>query len=285
MPKKGQFFKTYILPTHIKYNMELNNIEKTIKDIKTLKIQGARAVAIAGIGILQEIHKVSGFSDDFEYMCDRLEKTRPTAVPMHNAIEMIKTKRNESVFEDLLYFLENSKEKIAAHTQTTINEGATYITHCHSSEVIAAFKMAKREGKNFRVLVTETRPMLQGKITAKELMDAGIPVTYIVDSAASSFMKQTNAVMIGIDSIREEGVYNKIGSYAIALAAKKAGAPVYFLGNTLKIDRRETIMIEERPSKEVIDLRTLKGADIKNPAFDMTPWSLIEAVITERGKY
>ncbi len=265
--------------------MELNNIEKTIKDIKNLKIQGARAIAIAGIKILKKIHEVSGFGDDFEYMCDRLEKTRPTAVPMHNAIETIKTKRNEFVFDELLFFLEDSKEKISAHTQTVIIEGATYMTHCHSSEVVAAFKMGKREGKNFRVIVTETRPALQGKITAKELMDAGIDVTYIVDSAASSFIKQTNAVIMGIDSIREEGVYNKIGSYAIALAANKAGTPVYFLGNTMKIDRRKTIMIEERPSKEVIDLRTLKGADIKNPAFDMTPWNLIEAVITERGKY
>ena len=71
----------------------------------------------------------------------------------------------------------------------------------------------------------------------------------------------------------------------IALAAKQKGVPVYFLGNTLKIDKRPQITIEERSKSEVIDLRTLKGAEVKNPAFDLTPWSLIESVITQRGKY
>ena len=145
--------------------------------------------------------------------------------------------------------------------------------------------MAKNAGKSFRVIVTETRPRMQGKITAKELLDAGIEVTYIVDSAASSFLDETNAVIMGTDAIRKEGIYNKIGSYMIALAAKKKGVPVYILGDTLKIDKRRSIKIEERPGNEVVDKRTLRGVDVKNPTFDMTPWNLIDAVITERGKY
>lgn len=218
-------------------------------------------------------------------MCERLNQTRPTAVPLHNAIEILKEKKDKNSFKNLISFFKDSKTKIAAHAQIHINDGSTIMTHCHSSEVIEALKMAKKEGKNFRVIVTETRPKLQGKQTAKDLIETNIPVTYIVDSAALYFLNQTNAVIMGIDAVRKEGVYNKIGSHMIALAAKQKGVPVYFLGNTLKIDKRQKITIEERSRGEVIDLRTLKGAKIRNPAFDLTPWNLIDAVITERGKY
>ena len=265
--------------------MEFNDIEKTIKDIINLKIQGATAIAVAGIKILELTYKKYGYGEEFDLMCDRLDKTRPTAVPLHNSIEILKEQKDKDAFKNLISFFKESKTKIAAHTLIHINEGSTIMTHCHSSEVIDAFKMAKKEGKDFRVIVTETRPKLQGKQTAKDLIEANIPVTYIVDSAASSFLNETNAVIMGIDAVRKEGVYNKIGSHMIALAAKQKGVPVYFLGNTLKIDKRPQITIEERSRGEVIDLRTLKGADVKNPAFDLTPWTLIESVITERGKY
>ncbi|MCK4967428.1 MAG: translation initiation factor eIF-2B [Candidatus Aenigmarchaeota archaeon] len=265
--------------------MNDTEIEKTIKDIKNLKIQGATAIAVAGIEILKEIHKNYGFNEKFNNMCERLNTTRPTAVPLHNVIEILKTSKDKQAFDKLILFLKTAKVNIATHTQKYITDGSTIMTHCHSSEVIESFKMAKNNGINFSVIVTETRPKLQGKQTAKDLLNAKIPVTYIVDSASSNFLAETTAVIMGIDAVRKEGVYNKIGSYMIALAAKQKGIPVYFLGNTLKIDKRQEITIEERAGCEVIDLRTLKGAKIKNPAFDLTPWNLITALITERGKY
>jgi len=155
---------------------------------------------------------------------------------------------------------------------------------------MAVFRRAKEEGKEFNVIVTETRPRYQGKITARELLDMGVHVIYVVDSAAYFFMRDADVYMTGSDAITSDGyVINKIGTALMALAADRFNVPYYVAASSLKFDpitiAGYSEPIEERDPSEVIDPHELPGADIRNPAFDATPPELVDGVITELGLF
>jgi len=125
--------------------------------------------------------------------------------------------------------------------------------------VINILKEAHKQGKNIQVYNTETRPLFQGKETSLDLLKADIPDTMVVDGAAPFFVDNLyesdvdiNVVFIGSDAIKLNGdVYNKIGSFAIALSARHSKIPVYIIGSLLKIDTENTVKIEQRPGKEL----------------------------------
>jgi ribose 1,5-bisphosphate isomerase len=147
-------------------------------------------------------------------------------------------------------------------------------------------KKAWKDGKKISVIATETDPLEQGVKTAKELAKVKIPVTLITDNAVGYFMPTVDCVLVGSDAIRKEGVVNKVGTSLLALAAKENKKPFYVAANTLKFDKRKKLTIEERSPKEVyrelIRPGNLKNVKIRNPAFDVTPWKFITAVITEK---
>ncbi len=256
---------------------------KTVRGIKSLKIQGARNIAIAALDALEIVAKKSGFGKEFLEAANALQSSRKTAVPLYNAICAVKSGKSIESIKKTKQFLELAPKKSAEFGAKLIRDGSTIITHCHSSEAIMLLKLAKANGKKFKIIVTETRPKMQGISTAKELVAAGIPVEYIVDSAAGHYMKGCNIAIFGCDSIRKEGIYNKIGTYLMALCAYENKVPVYFAGDSMKIDWRPKIEIEMRSSEEIISQKVLSGAKILNPAFDCTPWKLISGVITEKG--
>jgi ribose 1,5-bisphosphate isomerase len=191
------------------------------------------------------------------------------------------------VEEDVLKNISADKEKIASFIANKIENGNTILTHCHSSSVTGGLIRAWKEGKKFSVICTETRPLLQGHRTAKELSEAGIPVTLIVDSAVSTFVSKANVVFVGCDVITAEGnVINKVGTLNVALGAKRVGIPFYVCGELAKFDP-ETLSgkneeIEQRPAKEVWD-KAPENVKIANPAFDVLPSELITAFMTQEG--
>ncbi|VVB61252.1 Ribose 1,5-bisphosphate isomerase [uncultured archaeon] len=256
---------------------------KTINDIKSLKIQGARNIAIAALDALLHVAKKSGFGQEFYEAADMLESSRTTAVPLYNVIEAAKRRKSIDSIKELKTFFQIAMENVVENGAKLIKDDMVVMTHCHSSEAVLALKAAKTNGRRFKVIVTETRPKMQGIRTAQELASAKIPVEYAIDSAAGLYMKDASIVILGCDAIRKEGIYNKIGTYMIALCAKEHDVPVYFIADSLKIDRRDSIEIEMRPKEEVISPKELKGAKVLNPAFDCTPWKLVSGVITERG--
>jgi len=260
-------------------------VAKTVQDIKSLKIQGARNIALAALDALIHTAKKSGFEKEFFTAADALSNSRKTAVPLYNVIEAAKRRKSIEALAELKGFFDVASENAAENGAELIRDNAVIMTHCHSSEAILAMKTAKNRGIHFNAIVTETRPKLQGIRTAQELRAAKIPVDYVVDSAAGLYMKYAGIFLVGCDSIRPEGVYNKIGTYLMAVCAKKHKVPVYFIGDSLKIDRRKSIEIEMRDVNEVASARELNGAKILNPAFDCTPWNLISGVVTEKDVF
>lgn len=260
-------------------------VERTVKDIKKMKIRGARTIAIVGLKALKEVAEKDGFGKKFTKACKLLVSSRPTAVALHNAIEKIKKEKTLESIDDLIYYFENVVSVIAFKNYKLIKNNSSILTHCHSTVVIELLRTAWKKKIRFRVIATETRPLLQGITTAKELSEIGIPVTFIVDSAAGFFVKDIDLMLFGCDAIRKEGIINKIGTYELAVLAKENKIPVYFVGETMKFDRRKKLVIEERNPEEVIKRNRLKKCEIRNPVFDITSFKFVTKIITERGIY
>jgi len=220
---------------------------------------------------------------------------------MRNAIRYVihavETSDEESVRElvdvvsrvssQFLESLERSKEKISAVGSKRVSNSSKVLTHCHSSTVTSMLRKAKDEGKSFEVVCTESRPVFQGRITAKEMLDARIETTLIVDSAVRYFVNDVDLVVVGADAITSEGnVINKIGTSMVALAAKEARTPFYVVSELLKFDpltiHGDYETIEERSPREVWE-DAPSGLTIRNPAFDVTRREFIHGIICEEG--
>lgn len=263
---------------------------KAVRKIKSVEIQGAKEIAIYSLKFLRRLCKKKGFGKEFRRAAKELEKARPTAVVLHNCLEIIRKEKSIDSIDGLLKRLENFNKQIAANGLKVFKKKRyTILTHCHSGEALAVIKKMKGRGKKIQVITTETDPLEQGVKTAKELARARVPVTLIVDSAVGYFMPEVDAVVVGTDAIRKEGVVNKIGTRLYAIAAKHHKKPFYVAGNTLKLDKRKDFKIEQRLEKEVykelMKPGRLKRVKIENPAFDITPWEFVSRVITERGVY
>ena len=283
------------------------SIVDTAKRIKLLEIQGARNVAIAAIQAVEEASKESEAKTKTTFLKELSEaknvlfNSRETEPLMRNSIRHIIYKVESSPSEStdelasevarvssmFLQKLEITKEKIAEVGSKRIFHHARILTHCHSSTVTNMLHKAKLDGKTFEVVCTESRPVFQGRLTAKEMLDFGIKTTMIVDSAVRNFMNDIDFVVVGADAITSEGnVINKIGTSAVALAAKEARTPFYVVSELLKFDP-ETVggeyeRIEERSQKEVWSDYP-SGLIIRNPAFDVTRREFIHGIICEEG--
>ncbi len=275
--------------------------------IRKLEVQGARNVAIAAIKALEALAEETSAKTRKEFLKELSEAkatlfaSRETEPLMRNAVRWIISQVENSGKEKVdalakivsssssqfLKNLEASKECIAGIGAKRIRDNSVIFTHCHSSTVTHLLGKAKKDGKAFEVICTETRPVFQGRITAKELLALGVKTTFIVDSAARFFMRNADLVIVGADAITSEGnVINKIGTGTIALLAHEARKPFYVVSELLKFDPATACgdygQIEERSPDEI-----WKGAPekllIRNPAFDVTRRDFIHGIICEEG--
>jgi ribose 1,5-bisphosphate isomerase len=277
----------------------MKSVAQTIKDIKNLEIQGARVVAKAGVMCIKMTAEKSraknkrDFLRELQQTGDKLLKSRPTEPMLKNSISIILKKAHDHEFDNIKQFtsrlcdnymleMKSLLRKIAEEGANQILDNDVILTHCHSHDVVEAMKVAKKQGRKFEVIVTETEPRDQGVITAKELLKEKIPVTFCIDSAVGHVMGSVDKVMLGCDAILPDGsIVNKIGTFPLAIVAMQFARPVYVLGETLKYTKR--VEIEERDPSEVIDPKKVKGAKIINPAFDVTPGEYVHVIVTERG--
>jgi ribose 1,5-bisphosphate isomerase len=189
--------------------------------------------------------------------------------------------------EQFLKDLEDSKQKIAEIGARRIRNNSVILTHCHSSTVTYLLQRAKQEGKTFEVICTETRPVFQGRMTAKEMLKLGLKTTFIIDSAVRFFMNQVDLAIVGADAITSEGnVINKIGTSTVALVAHESRTPFYVVSELLKFDPATMYgdyeKIEERSPDEIWK-DAPRNLLIRNPAFDVTRRDFIHGIICEEG--
>ena len=244
------------------------------KDIKSIKIQGAKNIAKAGF----QAYKMFPSPSTKKKLLS-LRSTEPM-------LENLLNQADKLTYSELLKKLKQNQDEINKNTFKLIKNNSVIFTHCHSSSVIKALIYAKNKGKKFEVYNTETRPLYQGRKTAKDLKAAKIKITMFVDDAARIALtkkqktKKANLVLFGADAITKKATFNKVGSGMFAQIAKSNKIPVYIIAGSLKYTNKP-IIIEQRNKNEVWD--TNKNIKIKNPAFEAIERKYIKGIISELG--
>ena len=288
--------------------------------IKKMAIRGAPAIGVAAamglaLGAQQmDTDDKKTFMKKFEVLCRQFADSRPTAVNLFWAIQRMKTcakKTPASLLKETLKTEAETilKEDIAlnramgSHGKTLVPDGAGILTHCNAGALatggfgtaLGVIYAAFNEGKKIHVYADETRPVLQGaRLTTWELKQHGVPVTLIAEGMAGTLMRSgaIDLVVVGADRIAGNGdTANKIGTYGVAVLAHHHGIPFYVAAPFSTFDTAAksgaSIPIEYRDENEVFYCGRKRiaprGIEAFNPAFDVTPASLITAIITEKG--
>ncbi len=290
------------------------NVDDVVTAIRELRVRGAPA-----IGIAAAYAATLGLSDTdnprstFETQARDLRAARPTAVNLMWAIDRLRARASRTPDGALAAgLLEEARaihaedrlacRAIGEHGCTLVEARPDVLTHCNAGALavselgtaLAPIYAAARSGSQVHVYVDETRPLLQGaRLTALELREAGVPLTLITDNMAAHVIGsgRVDMAIVGADRVAANGdVANKIGTLGVALACHHFGVPFYVACPVSTIDRATPtgaeITIEERDAAEVLGFggeRFAAEVPVYNPAFDVTPGSLVTAFVTEAG--
>lgn len=311
-----------LLPTEFK-QIYCDDIASVWEAIKSLRVRGAPAIGIAGaLGAVlgtwdSTATTYDAFAAELKSATDYLATSRPTAVNLFWALDRINRTAAENshleipalkarLLAEAQEIIEEDRamcRAIGQHGMALLDENDTILTHCNAGGLatsdygtaLAVMFSAHEAGKNIHVFADETRPLLQGaRLTTWELMQAGIDVTLICDNMAAQVMKEgkIQCVIVGADRIAANGdTANKIGTYNVAILAEAHGIPFYVAAPTSTLDfalkTGDEIPIEQRAAEEITEgfgkLTAPEGVKVYSPAFDVTPATLVTAIITEKG--
>lgn len=300
---------------------DLRTVDDVSDAIRTLAVRGAPAIGVAAaMGVALAIDGTESCDTDAELKIrgavDQLRSARPTAVNLAWALDRMQrvalgvradyTELRRTLVAEATRIRDEDRamcRRIGEHGAALIPDGARVLTHCNTGALatggigtaLAAIYVAVEQGKRVEVYADETRPVLQGsRLTAWELERGGIPVTVLVDGAAASLMRAgtVDLCIVGADRIAANGdVANKIGTYTLAIAAHHHDIPFYVAAPASTFDSSTPnggdIVIEQRAGDEVRcgfgTLTAPAGVGVYNPAFDVTPATLITAIVSDRG--
>lgn len=302
--------------------LEIKTVDQMAEAIKTLRVRGAPLLgAAAGFGVAIAAYNSKAktpaqFYAEIEAAGTLIKRQRPTAVNLFWGTDRVlaKAKATKGTVEQLKAAVIEEAQKIAdedaaqnhsigKYGAELIKDGDTILTHCNAGELatveygtaLGVIRAAWEQGKKIKVIADETRPLLQGaRLTAYELKRDGIPVTLITDNMAAHVMSKgmVNLVVVGADRIVQDAVFNKIGTYGVAVLAHEHGIPFYVAApkSTFDLTRKAAeVEIEQRKPEEVTHVGCQQtapdGVAVYNPAFDATPLKYVAGIITESGVY
>jgi methylthioribose-1-phosphate isomerase len=297
--------------------VRITTIFQLVDAIRKLKVRGAPALAAAGAyGIAlaarkMKDHSVARLKARLRLAAKSILETRPTAVNLFYGVDRVlkmtepcvtvEEVREVALKEALRIADEDviTNKSLGAVGASLLNDGDVVMTYCNAGRLatvgwgtaLGIVRTAIQEGKRIAVYACETRPLNQGsRITAFELLEDKIPTTLITDNAAASVMKQgkIDCVIVGADRITKTAVYNKVGTYMLAICAKAHGVPFYVAAPLSTFDYESSdVKIEQRDANELIFCRgkliAPRSVQVENPAFDATPREFVTGIITEEG--
>lgn len=298
--------------------LEIKSVEQMAEAIKTLRVRGAPLLgAAAGFGVAiaaynSKAKTLPQFITELDAAGTLIKRQRPTAVNLFWGVDRVlnKVKATQGTIDQLKAVVIAEAQLIAdedaannhaigKNGSVLIDDGDTILTHCNAGELCAVeygtalgvVRAAWEQGKKIKVIADETRPLLQGaRLTAYELKRDGIPVTLITDNMAAHIMSKglVDKVIVGADRIVQDAVFNKIGTYGVAVLAHEHGIPFYVAApkSTFDLTRKAAdVEIEERKPEEVTHFGCQQtapdGVAVYNPAFDATPLKYVSAIICE----
>ena len=298
--------------------LEIKTVDQMAEAIKNLRVRGAPLLgAAAGFGMALAAYNSNAknkqkFLAELETAGTVIKRQRPTAVNLFWGVDRVLNKGKSAAgsVEELKAVVILEAQKIAdedaaqnhaigENGAVLIKDGDTILTHCNAGELatveygtaLGVVRAAWEEGKRIKVIADETRPLLQGaRLTTYELKQQGIPVTLITDNMAGYVMSKglVDLVIVGADRIVQDAVFNKIGTYSVAVLAHEHKIPFYVAApkSTFDLTRKAAeVEIEERKSEEVTHIGSVQiapnGVAVMNPSFDSTPLKYVTAIITE----
>jgi len=280
-------------------------LEKEVLDfqqqIRLDRDSGARQIAIMALDFLKKICEITNASstgtllEDIEFVCKQLSSIRPSMAIISTTLDLVfrdissvrsldgkaALKKIPLIIGHHRQEMDLSAELAVKHLVEILPEGSTVLVHSYSSSVNTALNILKE--KNCSLVVTESRPCLEGRKTALSAFDMGLKVTLITDAMAAHALQSVDMVLLGVDSIEQDGsVINKAGSRQIALAAHAEGVKVYYLGELRKICIDEgPVELEEHVYEEVWEEAPV-GVLVRNIYFDRTAPRYISGIILEK---
>jgi translation initiation factor 2B subunit (eIF-2B alpha/beta/delta family) len=276
-------------------------IDETVRQVEEMQTQSASIVATKAAEALRELTEreyrtVEEFLRSLERNSSALLRANRSHAPLYTTQQRIVDDVTEAdpdtveeakqalldVIDDVVTRVETSKDGAGRKAASLIDDGDVLLTHENSSTVMAALEHALHEGTSFDLYVTESRPRYLGRRTARQLADRdGVDVTLIVDGAIGHFLPECDRVLLGMNCLIDDTVYNRIGTYPIAVTANDVGVPATVVGSSAKfIGSGFTFENDDRPVSEV-QREPADGFDIANPGYDATPTRLLDTVVTE----
>ena len=278
-------------------------IDETAEEIADMQTHSSSVVAVKAARSLSELLEreyptVDEYMQSLERNSNALRRANRSHASLYNtqrdivesviaadpgSVEKAREYTHEAI-ERVVERVETGKRRAANEAVSLLSEADTLLTHDYSTTVLSAIARAVEEGKEFTVYVTEGRPRFLGRKMARRLAEfESVETILLVDSASGHYLPECDRVVVGMDCIVEDTLYNRVGTYPIATTAADIGVPMSVLGSSAKlIDSGFEFENEHRARSEVM-LEPAEGFEIVNPAYDATPTRLLDSVITDKG--
>lgn len=278
-------------------------IDETVREIEEMQTQSSSIVAVKAAKALRELterecHTVEDFNRVVERNSSALQRANRSHAPLyttqHRIVEAVKEADADTVeaakaalveaIDAVVDEVESSKQRAAERAAELVDDGDVLLTHENSSTVMATFDEVVGAGKAVEAYVTESRPRFLGRKTARQLAERdGVGTTLITDGAAGHYLSEVDRVLIGMNCLIDDVVYNRIGTHSVVASADSHGVPVTVVGSSAKfIGSGFTFENTFRPASEVM-LEPAEGFEVANPGYDATPTRLIDSVVTENA--
>lgn len=279
-------------------------IDETAEEIAEMRTHSSSVVAVKAARAFEdlldeEFHTVEEYVRALERNSSALRRANPSHASLvttqHEIVEAVEDvdaetvadakERTQAAIDAVVERVETGKHEAAEAVAEELADGMTLLTHDYSTTVLEAIETAAENGTYLDVYVTEGRPRYMGRRTARRLAEIDrVDATLIVDGAAGHYMDEVDAVLLGMDCIVDDFLYNRVGTYPLAAVAGDADVPVVATGSSAKLVDEGGFRFENdyRTPTEVL-LEPSEGFDVANPAYDATPVDLLDRVVTDAG--
>jgi translation initiation factor eIF-2B subunit delta len=278
-------------------------IDETAEEISEMQTHSSSTVAVKAAEALgelldREFATVEEYLRTLERNSNALRRAQRSHASLQNTqreiISRVEAADADSVeeaksataaaIEDVVEAVEKAKRRAAENGVELLPDGATVLTHDYSTTVLEAIELAVQEGHHLEVYVTEARPRFLGRKTARTLatMDR-VDATLVVDSAAGLYLDECDRVVVGMDSIVDDTLYNRVGTFTIAATAAELAVPMSVFGSSAKIIEEGFAFENDFRSSSEVMREPAEGFAVENPVYDATPTYLLENVVTDDG--
>jgi translation initiation factor eIF-2B subunit delta len=278
-------------------------IDETVEEIREMQTHSSSVVAVKAARALEDlIEREFASVEDFERDLERNSSALRRANPSHASlvttqraiVSMVqdadagttgeaKAALGEAV-DSVVEQVETAKRRAAENAMDFVEDGATILTHDYSSTVLEAIEQAVSDGRYLTVYVTEARPRYLGRKTARVLAEMDrVDAHLITDGGCGHFLPECDRVLLGMDCIVDDTLYNRIGTFPLAATAAQADVPVTVVGSSAKLVGEGFRFENDFRSPSEVLREPAEGFSVENPAYDATPTDLLDAVVTDEG--